>query len=148
MTDTRKQCTLETGTSVSPKTSPWQGISLLSALFSPCSLCWLYSRVIPGHWQSVVGCKAHFSSQSPSNALRMGRMCSDLLQYKQIRGYPYVRKERDALNPITSALYFHMLFWRQSWLGFCRTRPAPAAQDRCPLRPGSPLPVSVLETRS
>lgn len=148
MTDTRRQSALETGTSLSPKTGPWQGISLLSALLSPCSLCWRYSRVIPWHWQSIVGCKAHFSSQLSSNALRMGGRCSDLLQYKQIGEYTYVRKERDVLNSPTPPLCFHTLVWRESCLGCRRARPAPTAQDRCPLRPGSLLPVSVLETCS
>lgn len=107
MADTRKQRVLETGTSLSSKISPWQGISLLSALLSPCSLCWHYRRVIPGRCQNLAGYKAHFSSQLSSNALRMGGMGSDLLHHKQIRGYPYVRKERDVLNPATSPLFSH-----------------------------------------
>lgn len=87
----------------------------------PCSqLCSALAgaaAVIHGHWQSAVGFKAHFCLQLSSNTLSMGRMCSGLLQYRQIRGHTCVRKERDVLkSPAspTSPVCFHMLDWRES----------------------------------
>lgn len=108
MTDTRKQSALETATSLSPETSPWRGVSLFSALLSPCSLHWCYSTAIPGQCQSILECKADFTSQLSSNALRIGGMCSELLQCKLIEGYLHYEGKRCPKPPYITAVSSHI----------------------------------------
>lgn len=108
VTDTRKQSALETATSLSPEISPWRDVSLLPVLLNPCSLHWCYSRVIPGQCQSVLGCKANFTSQLSSNALRMRGMCSELLQHKQIEGYLRQEGKRCPKPPYITAVSSHI----------------------------------------